>query len=63
MDAKLAGARVTLFEVRAFDVRGGYDSQRWTVVVANVNRPPTLLPIGNYQIREGRSAGSAGGGF
>ena len=44
---------MTLFEVRAFDVRGGYDNQRWTVVVANVNRPPTLLPIGNYQIREG----------
>ena len=46
-------SRVTLFEVRAFDARGDYDSQRWTVVVANVNRPPALRPVGNYQIREG----------
>jgi len=42
-----------LFEVRAYDIRGGYDSQQWHVTVINVNTPPSIQPIDDVQSAEG----------
>jgi YD repeat-containing protein len=42
-----------LFELRAYDLRGGYSRQTWTVNVTNSNAPPVVLPITNRTIAEG----------
>ena len=41
------------FELRAYDVRGGFTRQTWTVQTAAVNAPPLLLPIADQVISEG----------
>src|SRR5262249_10287359 len=39
--------------LRAYDDRGGYTAQLWTVNVAQANRPPVLAPVPDRTVREG----------
>ncbi|MCC6235200.1 MAG: putative Ig domain-containing protein, partial [Verrucomicrobiales bacterium] len=50
-----AQGRAVPFELRAYDTRGGYTAQTWTVAVANANTPPVLFPIANQTVREGEA--------
>jgi len=50
--AAQAAARAA-FELRAYDARGGYTAQAWTVNVTGANAVPVLFPIANQQIAEG----------
>ena len=51
------------FELRAYDARGAFTRQTWTVAVDGVNRPPELLPIANPTLNEGTLLELAVGGL
>ncbi|MEZ6135593.1 MAG: CARDB domain-containing protein [Pirellulaceae bacterium] len=41
------------FELRAYDARGAYKRQTWTVDVSGANRAPIISPIGDQLLTEG----------
>ncbi|MEM9158679.1 MAG: putative Ig domain-containing protein [Verrucomicrobiota bacterium] len=43
----------TEFTVRAYDERGGFDTQTWTVEVDGGNRAPVIVSIGDLLVGEG----------